>query len=73
MTFSLEPIFKAMNQETETKSYKCEVCESVFSRSSHLQRHIQTHTGEKPYSCDICGYASSDVSALKKAQINTHW
>ena len=30
---------------------RCEICQRKFTQLSHLQQHIRTHTGDKPYKC----------------------
>ena len=33
-----------------------------FSRSDHLAVHERTHTGDKPYECDVCNKRFSQSS-----------
>lgn len=45
------------DHETKVKSkrrFRCLYCGSKFIRSSHLRRHLYSHTGAKPYYCQIC-------------------
>ena len=51
----------------EKKEWECETCGKIFDRPSLLQRHVRTHTGEKPHVCDVCSKAFSTSSSL-----NTH-
>ena len=33
----------------------CEICNASFQRREHYERHIRTHTQQKPFSCTECG------------------
>jgi len=50
---------------TKSAVYKCNVCQYTAMYSSHLKRHIMSHTGERPYKCSICEYSCSTASNLK--------
>uniref|UniRef100_A0A670ZJ14 C2H2-type domain-containing protein n=1 Tax=Pseudonaja textilis TaxID=8673 RepID=A0A670ZJ14_PSETE len=45
------------NLEGEKPSgrHKCHFCGKIFGSDSALQIHLRSHTGERPYKCNICG------------------
>lgn len=48
-------------------SYKCTQCDRAFFNSTRLAEHIRsTHTGEKPFTCEICGVAFSRQKCWKE-------
>ncbi|XP_070686503.1 sal-like protein 1 [Pempheris klunzingeri] len=44
---------------------KCRFCAKVFGRDSALQIHLRSHTGERPYKCNVCGNRFSTRGNLK--------
>ena len=38
----------------ERRHFECDVCGREFTRQSSVNRHMRTHTGERPYERDVC-------------------
>ena len=45
--------------------HRCGQCGRCFADSSNLRAHLQTHTGERPFSCSLCGRSFTKLSNLK--------
>ncbi|XP_068436781.1 zinc finger protein 770-like [Clinocottus analis] len=39
----------------QQKLHQCHACLKCFPSVSKLQRHVMTHTGQRPFGCEICG------------------
>ncbi|CAF0744197.1 unnamed protein product, partial [Didymodactylos carnosus] len=55
----------------ERRNDTCEFCGKVFKNCSNLTVHRRSHTGEKPYKCDLCNYACAQSSKLTR-HMKTH-
>ncbi|XP_045143998.1 B-cell lymphoma/leukemia 11B [Echinops telfairi] len=57
--------------QAPAKSKSCEFCGKTFKFQSNLIVHRRSHTGEKPYKCQLCDHACSQASKLKR-HMKTH-
>ncbi|XP_058115854.1 B-cell lymphoma/leukemia 11A [Anopheles ziemanni] len=64
----LQPMMK---KESKLRNDTCEFCGKVFKNCSNLTVHRRSHTGEKPYKCELCSYACAQSSKLTR-HMKTH-
>ncbi|XP_012275525.1 B-cell lymphoma/leukemia 11A [Orussus abietinus] len=60
-----------LKKERSGRNDTCEFCGKVFKNCSNLTVHRRSHTGEKPYKCDLCTYACAQSSKLTR-HMKTH-
>lgn len=53
------------NALSSAPQYQCKFCGKGFYYPSSLEKHIRTHTGEKPFKCPQCTYSASQKSHVK--------
>ncbi|XP_065226806.1 zinc finger protein 525-like [Planococcus citri] len=52
----------------------CEICgKSVSCNMSNYNRHLQTHSEDRPYKCELCSSAYKTASSLQKHKSNIHF
>uniref|UniRef100_UPI0035901BE2 transcriptional repressor CTCF-like isoform X2 n=1 Tax=Myxine glutinosa TaxID=7769 RepID=UPI0035901BE2 len=53
------------------KTFQCELCSYTCPRRSNLDRHMKSHTDERPHRCHLCDRAFRTVTLLRN-HVNTH-
>ena len=46
--------------------YACPYCQKTMPHAAAMKQHIYTHTGEKPYKCTFCSYATNQPGTLNR-------
>ena len=53
------------SQDVQKGQFHCRYCNKMFVSSWYTKRHERIHTGEKPYSCEICGKSFAEKGNMK--------
>jgi len=61
-------------RENNIRNYKCSVagCNKAYYNKSQLDAHLLKHSGNKPYRCEHCEYASRQKYLLDKHKEKIH-
>ncbi|CAI2023875.1 hypothetical protein SEUBUCD646_0H01600 [Saccharomyces eubayanus] len=46
---------KGVHNTRTIKKHECPYCHRLFSQATHLEVHVRSHIGYKPFACDYCG------------------
>ncbi|KAL1483348.1 hypothetical protein MTO96_033265 [Rhipicephalus appendiculatus] len=56
----------------DSEWFVCPECWAGFARKDVMQRHMLSHTGERPYACRVCGDVFTQRVSARRHEKNSH-
>lgn len=66
--------YDVLQSGSSNSSYNniCTVCGKNLLFASKLKEHMRSHTGERPYKCELCSYRATQTGALRRHIRSVH-
>ncbi|XP_052260437.1 zinc finger protein with KRAB and SCAN domains 5-like isoform X4 [Dreissena polymorpha] len=61
-----------MTGESSNRRHECQICRKFWPSRAHLEMHVRTHTGEKPFACPVCGKRFNQKGSMKSHVFQVH-
>ncbi|CAH1776375.1 unnamed protein product [Owenia fusiformis] len=65
-TQEVNPHFEKSQDQRPT----CRICLKTFSSKGNLKSHMNIHTGDRPYKCNVCGQDFTHHTVYRRHQKN---
>ena len=50
----------------------CYICGSTYTQKGNMERHMNSHFGNKPFPCDVCSLSYTRLESLRNHKLNVH-